>query len=348
MRPSVPRIRVGLERRSSWATLVAIAIVLQGVAAEASGRSFESALEVPSVATAPRLEDFLSDAPSVTALRIDEFAQRQPGDGVPESEQTTAYLSHDRRALYIAFVCRDREPQNIRANLTRREATLSDDLVGVYLDTFHDRRRAYLFLVNARGIQRDSIITEGQGEDASFDTLWESRGQLTPAGYVVWMAIPFRSLRFASDATDVWGIGLTRRIPRTTEEDLWPFVSRRLEGLVPHLAAVRGFQNLRAGRNIQVIPYATAAAASLLDASRANYRSVHDGRTGADGKLVWRDRVSVDVTANPDFSQVETDDPQVTINQRYEVYVSSISSLRTVPSFERAVRRRRRQPCRAR
>jgi hypothetical protein len=305
-------------RHGLFATLVAIATFSPG--AEASSTTAESSLEVPAVAAAPRLEDFLGDAPNVPALRIDHFVQRQPGDGSPESEQTVAYLSHDRRALYVVFVCHDRQPESIRANLTKREATLADDLVGIYLDTFHDRRRAYLFLVNPRGIQRDSVVTEGQGEDASFDALWDSRGQLTPTGYVVWMAIPFRSIRFASDVTEVWGVGLTRRIPRTTEEDVWPFLSRRVETLVPQLAPVGGFHALRAGRNIQLIPYATGTAASLRNTAPGGTVSIDDARTGADGKLVWRDRVTVDMTANPDFSQVETDDPQVTINQRYEVY----------------------------
>jgi hypothetical protein len=101
---------------------------------------------------------------------------------------------------------------------------------------------------------------------------------------------------------------------------VWPFISRQLEGIVPHLAAVEGFDNVRPGRNVQVTPYGTAAAASLLDNSRADCDAVRDAGAGAEAKIVWRDRVTFDMTANPDFSQVETDDPQVTINQRYEVF----------------------------
>jgi hypothetical protein len=233
MRQSLRRMRMRLLRP---ALLVVLAIAFDGLTAEAFDAASESALAVPLVTTALRLEELLSDSPPPPALRIDHFVQRQPGDGNRESEDTVAYLSHDRRALYIVFVCHDRQPENIRANRTKREGTLSDDLVGIYLDTFHDRRRAYLFLVNPRRIQRDSIVTEGQGEDASFDRLWDSRGQLTPTGYVVWIAIPFRSLRFASGATQVWGVGLTRHIPRTTEEDIWPFVSRQFQGLVRNAA----------------------------------------------------------------------------------------------------------------
>jgi hypothetical protein len=311
-----------VERWSTLQTPFAIGLVVVAVLSgqPASAQTRESPLDIPEVHEPPRLEDFLVDAPNVRALRIETFVQRQPGDGVPASEQTLAYVSHDRKALYVVFVCRDREPEKIRARLTKREDTTADDLVGVLLDTFHDRRRAYVFLANPRGIQRDAMLTEGQGEDVSFDTLWESRGQLTPTGYVVWMAIPFKSLRFPSGPAPTWGIGLTRRIPRTTEEVFWPLVSRRVEGIVPQLAPVQGFRNLTPGRNLQLIPYGAFADAAFVDRSRAQSRSARDTRGGVDGKVVWRDRVTLDMTANPDFSHVETDDPQVTINQRYEVF----------------------------
>jgi hypothetical protein len=282
-----------------------------------------SPVEVPEVQLPPRLEDFLGETPAVPALRIDTFVQRHPGDGTPASEETIAYLSHDRSALYVVFVCRDRDPQNIRARLTRREDIIADDLVGVLLDTFHDRRRAYVFLVNPRGIQRDAILTEGLGEDVSYDTLWESRGQITSTGYVVWMAIPFKSILFSSGpgSGSTWGIGLTRRIPRTTEEVFWPAVSRSVEGTVPQLAPVEGFRNLTAGQNVSLIPYGAFADARFLEGSQGSYRTARDARGGLDVKAVWRDSLAVDLTANPDFSHVETDDPQVTINQRFEVFL---------------------------
>ncbi len=253
-------------------------------AAQVSAQPRESVLVIPEVTEPPRLEDFLTDAPAVPALRIDAFTQRQPGDGEPASERTIAYLSRDRTSLYVVFLCSDREPQKIRAHLTKREQTAADDLVGVILDTFHDRRRAYLFLANPRGIQRDAMLTEGQTEDLSFDTLWESHGQLTATGYAVWIAIPFKSLRFASGSAETWGIGLTRRIPRTTEEVFWPLVTRRVEGIVPQLATIGGFEAVRPGRNVQFIPYGAFADAAFLDRAALQRRSDHDARGGLDVK----------------------------------------------------------------
>jgi hypothetical protein len=188
------------------------------------------------------------------------------------------------------------------------------------LDTFRDRRRAYMFTVNPRGVQRDAVLTEGQGEDATFDTLWKSKGYLTPAGYAVWMAIPFKSLRFPDNADGVWGVGLSRIIPRTTEEVFWPVVTRRIAEIVPQLASVHGFEHLSTNQHLQLIPYGAFTGATYIDRAALQNHSAREARAGLDAKVVLKDRVTADLTLHPDFSHVETDDPQVTINQRYEVY----------------------------
>src|SRR5207249_9341769 len=92
----------------------------------------------------PKLEDFLTPDPKGGGVRVTEFRQREPGDGVPVSVPTTAYVSYDDANLYVVFVCRD-DPAKIRAGLTKREEISVDDAVAVYLDTFRDRKRAYLF-----------------------------------------------------------------------------------------------------------------------------------------------------------------------------------------------------------
>jgi len=185
----------------------------------------------------PRLDDFLGERPAPGAAVTSDFRQREPGDGVPVSAPTTAYLSYDDANLYVVFVCQD-DPAKIRAGLTRREEITVDDGVALYLDTFHDRKRAYLFQANPNGVQLDGIVTEGQDDDYSFDAVWDSDGRLTPNGYVVRIAIPFRSLRFPSTPTQTWGIALVRYIRRTNEEASWPLVTKRLAGFVPQFGTL--------------------------------------------------------------------------------------------------------------
>ena len=285
--------------------------------------------KIPRVHRAPKLEDFLEDQPREAELTVTDFRQNIPGDGTPASEPTTAYLSYDDKNLYVAFVCRD-EPGEVRAHLSKREASDQDDGVGVLLDTFRDFHRAYYFFSNPVGVQTDAIYTEGQGYDYSFDTLWDNAGRVTNDGYIVFFSIPFKSLRFSHDPEQTWGIALYRTILRKSEYDYWPYVTQRVEGLTQQFAPVGGLEKVSPGRNVQLIPYGLLASDHFLNqpaqTNPANpppppfFQDNFEHRAGLDAKFVMKDALTFDVTLNPDFSQVESDDPQVTVNQRFAVF----------------------------
>jgi hypothetical protein len=254
--------------------------------------------------------------------KVDQFIQRDPKDGEAATQRTVVYLGYDDTNLYAIFVAFDSEPRQVRANLTRREAIWDDDLVQIILDTFHDRRRAFFFFCNPLGIQADGIHTEGQGGDTSFDTLWHSKGKLTAQGFVVWMAIPFRSLRFHPAQSD-WGIILERRIPRLNERHFWPRVTSRVQGLLNQGGEMNGLERISPGRNIQLIPYGVFRSFRALDQRDPNaplFAEKNEFDGGLDAKFVVKDRLVLDLTVNPDFSQVESDEPQNTVNQRFEVF----------------------------
>jgi hypothetical protein len=262
-------------------------------------------------------------------VRVTQFVQQSPHDGQPVSQPTEAYLGYDNKNLYVVFVCHD-DPSKVRAHETRREQFDGDDDVVIMLDTFHDRRRAYEFEVNPKGIQWDAIYTEqsyadvGGHFDPSFDTLWYSKGKVTSGGYVVWIAIPFRSLRFPSIQEQTWGIVLLREIVRNNEQSFWPRISINEEGRLREAAAAKGIRGISPGRNIQLIPYGLLNSFHTVDdryPTQAYYQDRALGGTfGLDGKMILNDSLVLDLTANPDFSQVESDEPQVTVNQRYRVY----------------------------
>ena len=136
------------------------------------------------------------------------------------------------------------------------------------------------------------------------------------------MTIPFRSLRFAAQSVQTWGFGLYRGIPTNNENSFWPFVTEKISGFVPQLAKMTGLENISPGRNLQLIPYAAFSRSHFLDQPDAGipaFRGKTDFRPGLDAKAVIHDTLTLDVALNPDFSQVESDDPQVTVNQRFEV-----------------------------
>jgi hypothetical protein len=258
--------------------------------------------------------------------RVDGFRQNTPRDGNPVSQRTEAYLGYDDTNLYVVFVCFDSEPGEIQARLSRREDALSDDKVDVFLDTFNDQRRAYVFTVNPFGVQTDGTWVEREGNqyDRSFDTVWDARGRLTREGFVIWIAVPFKSLRFSPEKSQEWGLVLVRWIRRNNEGSFWPYVTSRIEGRLNQGGTLRGISGVSPGRNLQLIPYGFFRSFRVLDdrdASNPQYVSDSgelDG--GVDFKTVFRDSLVLDATANPDFNQVESDQPQVTVNQRFEVF----------------------------
>lgn len=278
--------------------------------------------QIPRVQRAPQLEDFLENRAREAELEVKDFRQYLPGDGTPASEATTAYLSYDEKNLYVVFVCRDQRGQ-VRAHLSKREDLDQDDAVAILLDTFRDSHRAYYFGANPLGVQADAIYTEGQGYDFSYDTLWRSEGRLNADGYIVRMEIPFKSMRFESRPEQTWGVALYRAILRKSEYDYWPYVTQRVEGITQQFAPVGGLEHVSPGRNIQLIPYGLLAGNHFLDQSTGpepRFRDVFEHHAGLDAKFVLKDSLSLDVTLNPDFSQVESDDPQVTVNQRFAVF----------------------------
>jgi hypothetical protein len=302
-------------RRLVGSTLLTLFACAPSVAAQ-ENRS----ITIPHVTRPPELESFISGVPREAEATVTDFVQREPGDGVAASQKTMVHLSYDDTHLYVVFVCEDREPRKIRARVTRREQIFGDDVVGLLLDTFYDKRRFYIFLANPLGIQLDGITSESSDDDYSYDALWRSEGRLTSDGYVVLMAIPFRSLRFPRAQDVKFSFALGRIIPRANETSFWPYITRRIASIGQQVATMEGLRDISPGRNMQAIPYGAFASARTLDTDQALYRRDDEARGGVDAKFVVRDAFTVDVAGNPDFSQVESDEPQVTINRRFEVF----------------------------
>jgi hypothetical protein len=278
-------------------------------------------LRIPHITAKPQVEEFLNGNSRADMLRIDDFRQRAPGDGVPASRKTAAWIAYDDKTLYAVFVCVSPK-EELRARMAKREDIFNDDFVGVFLDTYQDHQRAYEFFVNPLGVQADGVATDGMNDDYSFDTLWYSEGRLTQDGFVAMIALPFKSLRFVAGDMQSWGFGLGRFIPANNESSFWPYVTQKINSFASQLGNMSGLENISPGRNLQFIPYVALGHAHFLDiptVGAPSFESSNDHRAGLEAKAIIHDSLSLDIALNPDFSQVESDDPQVTVNQRYAV-----------------------------
>jgi len=289
-------------------------------------------LHIPHLDQRPTLDDFLDMQPSPAfagkMLKVDGFLQRDPKDGAPVSQKTEAYLGYTDKNLYVVCVCFDAEPKKIRARLVRRELINDDDQFGFVLDTFHDHVHGLFFYVNPLGVQQDGIWDEASinqnGPDYSYDMVWNSEAKLTGRGFVAWFEIPFKSLRFPPTDLQKWTVFFERDIKRNSEDSFYPHITSNAQGILPQAADMDGLEKVSGGRNMQFIPYLVGRGFRQLD-DRDPTKPGFEGkslelRPGLDAKIVLKDSFVLDATLNPDFSQVESDQPQITANQRFEVF----------------------------
>ena len=286
-----------------------------------------SDFKVPLITENLRLSDFAGMEPRADLkgklTEVTGFIQQTPNDGQPGTEQTEVWLAHTKTVLYFVFICHDHRAGEIRGHLARRENVLNDDNVSVLLDPFQDRRKGILFTVNPAGVQADAAWTEPFNPDYSYDQVWDSEGQVMPQGWMAMIAIPFRSLRFRAASSD-WGVVFMRNLPRNSEVDFWPRVSSSVSGTLSQEGTLRGIEGVTGSHNLQLNPYVLAQNERILnniDPLNPFFSSRHlEGTAGGEAKLIIKDSVVLDATINPDFSDVESDQPQFTVNQRYPVY----------------------------
>ena len=282
---------------------------------------------VPLIDQPLHLSDFAGMAPRADLRgklsHVSGFIQNQPTDGQPAAEQTEVWIGHTRSTLYFVFICHDSHPNLIRGHLARRENILSDDTVAVLLDPFQDRRLGVAFRVNPAGVQADAAWSEANGTDYSYDTVWDSEGQVTAEGWMALIAIPFRSLRFHSNSPD-WGAVFVRYMPRNSEQDFWPRVAANISGVLSQEGTLKGIEGVSGSHNIQLNPYTLGQnerSLNIIDPTNPYISSRHTESTaGGEAKIILKDSIVVDATLNPDFSDVESEQPQFTVNQRYPVY----------------------------
>jgi hypothetical protein len=319
-------------RSSPWRRL-AIAGVLCLLAAAAALRAAEKPsaskgpasaaskepLDIPKLTKAPQIDGVLDNPLWETeALKIEDFVQLAPKENGAPSERTVAYLGHDEKNLYLAFRCFDSQASKIRCSITKRDGCLEDDWVIVMLDTFNEKRRAFTFAINPAGVQMDFIRTEEGGNDNmddSWDTVFASNGRVDAEGYTVEAAIPFKSLRFPNEELKTWNIVLARNLPRTGEIIMHPQFSRDIPGLLSNGRPFLIHGAVERSRNIEVMPFVTSLKRDGVELAASEERLKVE--PGANFKLGLTSNTTLDATVNPDFSQIEADEPQIDYNLRY-------------------------------
>jgi len=285
----------------------------------------EASIDIPQLIQSPTLDDFVNMVPSTPLARqmtmVTDFIQRQPDDGAAASQRTEVYVGYDSDNFYAVFLAFD-DPNLVRANLTARENIWNDDKVGMVIDTFNDQVSGYAFRASPFGVQWDGRwleVSKSPGFDSSYDAVWYTDGRLTNQGFQVLFTIPMRTLRFPEVSVQDWRIQFEREVRRNSENSFWPAYTSTIQGRLNQAGIASGITGVSPGRNILLIPFMFTRNYEVLDSSSADFISDSERELGLDAKFVFNDSLVLDATYNPDFSQVESDNPQVTVNQRFEV-----------------------------
>lgn len=275
---------------------------------------------------APQLDGRLDDAVWLEAQPATGFIQRNPVEGAPASERTEIRILYNESMLFIGARMFTSDPDALVVTQMRRDSRLhGDEYLDIVLDTFRDRRNAFQFQINPAGARYDAYITdEGRNVNSDFNVVWDAAVRIDEEGWCAEIAIPLNQLRFPdNDGEQVWGINFYRNIRQKNEEAYWvpsprDFGYRAITRL-SNAGRLVGLEGLRSGRNIQIKPY------GMGGGSRERFRSPTPGEpaaatdgvadAGLDVKVGLTPNLTLDLTLNTDFAQVEADQERVNLTR---------------------------------
>jgi hypothetical protein len=310
------------------AALLAVLLPLVPLAAPAAAQGTQAPAR--NVSGAPRalvavplagevhLDGRLDEAEWTAATAASDFTQSWPKEGAPASFRTEAKVLLGSDALYVGVRAFDPHPDSIAAPLARRDASgIYSDWLHVMIDSRMDRRTAFRFTVNPRGVQKDVYHYDDGNEDGSWDAVWEVATQIDSLGWTAEFRIPLSQLRFSAgdDASSVWGIGIMRDVARLDERSTWAPWSRSTPGFVSRFGTLGGIEGVRAPRRLEVMPYLSSQLARAPGEAANPFYDANavSAAAGADLKVGMPLGMTLAATINPDFGQVEVDPAQVNL-----------------------------------
>ncbi|MEW5846368.1 MAG: DUF5916 domain-containing protein [Bacteroidota bacterium] len=249
------------------------------------------------------------------------FRQHEPHNGAEPSQQTEFMITYDNDYLYAAFRMHDTEPEKIVSRVTRRD-DIEGDFVALGIDSYFDKRTAFIFTVTVSGTKMDMVMTEnGDREDPNWDPIWWAKTNRNRNGWTAEMKIPLNQLRFSAADEQTWGIQVGRYMHRNQETDFWQHVPKDAPGFVHLFGELHGLKGLTPKRQIEVAPYVVTKTESFKPEEGNPFMTGRRNglNAGVDAKIGLTNNFTLDLTVNPDFGQVEADPAMINLTE-FETY----------------------------
>jgi hypothetical protein len=281
-------------------------------------------LDIPHLGGEIKIDGELNDIQWQQAKELELNYVTRPFENTRPPVTTRVKLFENGDTLYVAFIAQDPKVEDISAFYRDRDGIWSDDLVGIKLDTFNDSRLAYQFFTNPHGIQADSIQNEMTGgESDSWDGIWQSAGKIVADGYQVEVAIPLRILNFEEgNENKVWGAELVRYYPRADRLRISNMPRDRNNSCnLCQMGAISGFKRAKQGKNLALVPTLVLGKGQNRNPEESfEWEDSDNQEIGLDVKWGITPEMSLQATLNPDFSQVEADVAQLSINDTFALF----------------------------
>lgn len=297
-------------------------------AAVHAGRSGRLDVRAPILSERVAIDGALDEVAWQRASVLTGFSTYNPVDGRPALDSTEVRIWYAADALYVGV--RAWAPAGtIRATLAERDRIQNDDWIALHLDTFNDQRRAFVFAVNPLGVQADGMRSEQssgpgvsraslQAVDLSQNFLWQSAGRVLDDGFTVELRVPFKSIRFQMGESQDWGVQIVRQTQRTGYQETWSPVSRSNQSFLAQQGHLRGMRGLKRGLVLDLTPTSITTTSGTPSVDGWKYGT--KGEFGGDVRWGVAPNLTLNATANPDFSQVETDVGQIPGDVRFALF----------------------------
>jgi len=296
----------------------------EGDAAEPADASAQTPLRLVRLSGEIVVDGDLSDAAWAAVPAITEWWETNPGDNLPANVRNVARLAYDEKYLYAAFEFDEADPSTVRAPFGDHDNLGGQtDYGGILLDARNDGKTAQMFLANANGVLYDAISSDATGEDSSPDFFWESVGKITATGYTLEMRIPFSSIRYSDPNPKQWGILLYRNRPRDFRYQYFTSrLPREVNCFICNVRPLVGLEGLPKGSHWVVAPYVTGSRVESAVGGPGGPLDARDDDAagGVDAKWLPNPDTVVDLTFEPDFSQIESDTAVITANERFAIF----------------------------
>jgi hypothetical protein len=224
------------------------------------------------------------------------------GKPAPNNLETQVKVLYDNTAIYIGAYLKDDEPNKIRKELTQRDNFATAEHFGALINGFNDGQQDFRFYVSSAGVQIDVLHTDNDGEDDTWNAIWESSVKIVDDGWVVEMKIPYAALRFPKSDVQTWGINFYREHQRERQQFTWSWIDNKINSETNQAGILNGIQNITTPTRLFFIPYTS----SYLSSSKTQ-KTKGEIKGGLDIKYGINDAFTLDAILVPDFGQTAFD-----------------------------------------